>query len=415
MDRPIENNRKRKKNLRRLLPWGSGLLVVALLIWGFRSMLRTQVTAADFRIVQVEEGSMENTITASGLIVPSFEQQVNAPIATEIARVHLPSGTRVQPGDLILELDQNYVRMDVESRQNRLAVRRNDIDLLKLEYDRDLKELEYDDGIKALEVASAETQLTDAKRLVEIGGATEENREQAELHLRTVQLEKKKLENELAYRRKSLAGRSRKLELEASIEEKEVRELSQKLQKTEVRAPAAGVITWVNEAIGKKVAEGDPLVKLANLESFRIEGTCSDRYADRVNVGMAVKVRVNDRDLQGTVSSILPAVENNTLAFIVALERADDAQLRPNMRVELFLVADRKEQALRVPNGPAITGAVRQPLFVVRGDRAVRVEVGIGLRNGDYVELTDGGLQPGDRVIISDMRNYEHLSSIDIK
>jgi HlyD family secretion protein len=183
---------------------------------------------------------------------------------------------------------------------------------------------------------------------------------------------------------------------------------------TEVRAPSAGVITWVNESIGEQVGEGVPLVRLADLRSFHIEASCSDRYADRVKLGQPVRVRINDRDLRGEVSNILPAVENNTLAFLVRLDDPADAQLRPNMRLDVYVITDRKEDALRVRRGPAFNGALQQGLFVIRGDQAVKTEVTVGLSNGDFVEIQSGNLQPGDRVVISDTEDYEHLRTIKL-
>jgi HlyD family secretion protein len=393
------------------------LFILALVIaafWGLRALLAPSAAAADLRFATVERGPIENAVTASGIVTPSFEQQLNAPIATEIKEVLKRSGDRVEAGDLILRLDQEFIQLDVESRKSQLELKQNQIGLLQLELDRDLKELEYDDAIKGLEVASAVAKLADARRLEEIGGATAEEVEQAEVQLKILQFQKKKLENELQYRRASLAGRRLDVELEAKIEEKELREIQRKMGMTEVRAPSPGVITWVNESIGEQVGEGNPLVRLADLRSFHIEASCSDRYADRVKLGQPVRVRINGRDLRGEVSSILPSVENNTLAFLVNLEDPSDAQLRPNMRLDVYVITDRKEDALRVQRGPAFNGARRQGLFVIRGDRAVRTEVSVGLSNGNFVEIQSDQLAPGDRIVISDTEDYEHLSSIKL-
>lgn len=398
--------------------WLRPLLLLTLLIGAFialRAALTTRAARTDFRIATVERGPIAQMVTAAGLVVPAFEQQLNAPVSTEIRRVLLPTGTQVNTGDLILELDQEYVQLDLDARRNHLELRRNNIQLLRLEYDKDLRELDYNDGIKALELASAESAVADAQRLAKIGGVPQEAVDEARLRLGIIQLEKKKLENELAYRRASLAGRKRNLELEVEVQEKEVRELSRKLKETQLRAPQPGVITWINESIGEKVAEGAPLVRLANLQHFRIEASCSDRYAGQVKVGLPIVAHVNNDRLPGTITTILPSVENNTLAFIVELDQSDHPRLRPNMRVDVDIITDRRADVLRVPNGPAFNGAQRQSLFVLQGGEARRVEVGIGLTNADYVEITDAAVAPGDRVIISDMRSYEHLDRIVLK
>ena len=151
------------------------------------------------------------------------------------------------------------------------------------------------------------------------------------------------------------------------------------------------------------------------MRSFQIEASCSDRYADRVTVGQPVRVRLNDETLNGQITNILPAVANNTVEFLVALEEANHPQLRPNMRLEVYIVTDRKTDVLRVRQGPVFKGGLRQKLFVVRGEEAELLDVRTGISNGDYIEILGTELQEGDRIIISDTRDYEHTSRIKLK
>jgi len=72
-----------------------------------------------------------------------------------------------------------------------------------------------------------------------------------------------------------------------------------------------------------------------------------------------------------------------------------------------------KARTLRVKRGPFADNDARQA-FVVRGDRAVRVPIRIGMAGADDVEVTSG-VTEGDEIIISDMRDYMHLSEVRIK
>lgn len=414
MDRVIDNNLQRKNKLKQI---GRILLILAVLVAGFfllRNVLKTTVDTSKFRTAKVELGTMENAITATGLVVPTFEQQVNAAVNSEIKSVYLTSGAEVKKGDLILELDEEFTQLEFESLKDEVELRKNNITKLRLEYDKNLKELDYENQIKTLELSSLESQLSDKKRLKDIGGSTQEEVEQAELTLKIAQLQQKKLENELEFKKNSITSDRRNLELEMMIQEKKLRELRKKLTQTKVTAPRNGVITYVKEDIGLKITEGDVLVRLANLDAFRVEASCSDRYANIVQVGLPVRVRINRKDLMGRITSILPAIENNTISFIIELEDKSNGNLRPDMRVEVFIISDRKEQVLKVKNGPAFKGGVQQPIFVVRGDQAFKQTVKIGLTNMDFIEV-QGGLAEGDRIIISDMKEYEHLEVVELK
>ncbi len=414
MDRPLRNTEKRKDRLRQVLRIGLILLVLGGAFWGLRAVLKTEIATKDFRLATVERGSIENSITATGLVVPIFEQQINAPVSAEVKAVLLTSGAEVKVGTIIMELDEEFTRLAYESLDDELELKQNNITKLKLEYDKNLKELAYENEIKGLQLSSLEAELSDKKRLKAIGGTTQEEVDRAALNLKIAQLEKKKLENDLQFREVAIVSDQRNLELEVLIQDKKKRELEKKLTQTKVTAPRAGVITWIQEKIGQKVSEGEPLVRIADLEQFRVEASCSDRYANSVHIGLPVRVRVNKSELTGKITSISPAVENNTLSFIVELDEKNHPALRPDMRVEVFVVSDIRANILRVKNGPAFKGGVQQSVFVITGDKAIKRSVRVGLTNIDFVEITEG-LQAGDQIILSDMKDYEYLEELKMK
>ena len=413
MDRTIDTSTQRKKTATRWLIRGLiAAAVIAAVYFGLR-LLGPSADEDTLRFATVERGEVANTINATATVLAAFEEQINAPVATTIDEVLLTTGAQVPAGELLMRLDRDYVRLQLEGRNDQLAVRKNSIELLALEYDRDLKALTYNAEIKQLELAAARAQLTDAQRLLKIGGATEEDVEAAQLRVQIDELESNKLANELAYGQNSLAGRKRQLELEVGIEEKEVRQLSRRLRETEVRAPRPGVITWVNENIGQQVAEGEPLVRIANLGRYKVEAVCSDRYADQLAIGLPVQMRTATTRLPGTVTAILPEVTNNQVRFRVELDDPSHGDLRPNLRAELYVITSEVTDALRVKNGPAFRGGRLQSIFVVDDGVATRTDIGVGIRNGDFVEITSG-LKSGDKIIISDTEELERVSSFKL-
>jgi|AntRauTorckE5430_2_1112549.scaffolds.fasta_scaffold00095_17 HlyD family secretion protein len=414
MDRTIDKSSINKQRNGRFLRWGLIALAVLAAVWFGLRLLRPSADGDKLRFATVETGEVRNTINANALVQAAFEEQVNAPVATTIEQVMLTAGTEVKAGDLLLKLDRDYVGLQLDGRRDQLALKENNIGLLRLEYQRDLKELGFDAEIKKLELAAADARLGDARRLLKIGGATAEEVEAAELAVKINKLEADKLTNQLNYSRNSLAGRERRLQLEVGMEEKEVQQLSRKLRETDVRAPRAGVVTWVNENIGQQVAEGAPLARIANLGRYKIEATASDRFAEQLSVGLAVEMILPRARLSGVLSAILPEITNNTVTFRVDLDDPTDDKLRPNLRAELNVITSKRENVLRVKNGPAFRGGVRQSVFVVRGEAAVRTEITTGLRNGDFVEIISG-LQAGDRIVISDTEEYDRLTALQIK
>lgn len=413
MDRQLTNKEQAKGRYKKWIYIIGGALLLIALVYGFRSVLEKKVNESDFFMATVERGDVTNTISASGLVIPAFEREINAPVATEIKNVSLSTGAEVQKGDLILELDQEYTQLEYDQLKDELDLRKNNIEKLKLQFDKDLRDLDYRDQIKALQVDELKAQVADQKRLLNIGGGTAEELEQAELQLKVAKLEKKMLENELSYSKSVNVNEKKGLELEYTIQEKRLKELRRKLTETSVRSPQAGVITWINEDIGRTVAEGETLVRIADLGRYIIEATSSDRNSQKLELGLPANVRIGGNNLQGSISRILPAVENNTVKFYVELDKSNSEFLRPNMRAEVFIITNKKEDVLRVKNGVAFRGAGNQEVFFVEGNKAVKRKIRKGISNSDFVELLSDA-KVGEKIIISETKDYKHLDEFTL-
>jgi HlyD family secretion protein len=118
--------------------------------------------------------------------------------------------------------------------------------------------------------------------------------------------------------------------------------------------------------------------------------------------------------LRGTIADVAPNVENDSIHFTATLENHSHPALRPSMRVDVLVVTDRRAQTLTVRQGSFVTGADRADAFVLSHGRARRVPVRFGLRGFHEIEVVSG-LAEGDEVILSDMKDYEHLNEMEVR
>ena len=390
------------------------LVAAGIAIYFFRNVLKTSVEATRIRTATAEIGPVENSLSATGEVIPAYEQIITSPIRASIRRVLLTPGTQIKPGQAILDLDKSLTLIEFEKMKDQLALKRNSIEQLRMKLNKNLFDAEADDQIKSLNINRLKAELEDTRRLLKVGGRTQEDVTRAENSLRIAELEKKKLENDLYYNRQSMGASLKETTLQAQIEEKNLNELDRKLNQANIIADRPGVLTWVNENIGSAVNEGEILAKLADLGSFRIEGSCSDVYADQVKAGLPVIVKVNETNLRGLITQVKPSVKNGVVQFVVQLDENHHASLRPNMKVEVFVVTSQTARAVRVANGPAFKGKKTQFVYILNNQGlAQRREVQVGLSNFDYVEIKSG-IQPGESVIITDLSEFEHLQEITI-
>lgn len=413
MDKVIEEEvsaQKRKKGIT------IGIVVLALFvlaIWFIRATLKSTVSKAQIITAVIEQGDVENTLNASGEVLPEFEEILTSPISASIKNVVMDAGNKVKVGQSILTLDKSASQTEFEKINFQLQSKRNEISKLKLDLNKSFFDIQSNNDIKQLRISNLTDAVENAKRLFKAGGGTREGIEQAQLNLKVAQLEKKQLENEIKSKQQTMQIEIKEAEIALAIQENDLRELERKLQLANIIATRSGVVTYVNKNIGATVREGESLARIADLSSFKVNGSISDSYMDQLHNGMPVIVRINETQLKGHVVNVYPSVQNGIVTFDVQLDERNNKQLRPNMKVDVFLVTDMHSKVMRVANGPAFKGPADQDIFVLNGGKAERRSVHIGLSNFDYVEIKDG-VKPGDVVITSDMAEYKNVKELTV-
>src|ERR1700761_5622884 len=383
-----------------------GLIVIAVLILCIvliRTWLKSSVNSSEITIANVQIGNVENTLNATGEVLPEFEEVITSPINASIKNAVTDAGGKVKAGQSILSLDKSAAENDYAKLKFQLETKKSEINKLKLDLDKSYFDIQSNNDIKQLRIGNLTDAVENAKRLYKAGGGTREDIEQAELNLKVAQLEKKQLENEIKSKQQTMQLEEKEAEIAASIQENDLNEVQRKLNLANVVATRSGVVTYVNKNIGANIKEGETLARIADLSSFKVTGSLSDNYLDQLHSGMPVIIRFNDTELRGSVSNVYPSVQNGIITFDIQLEERNNKQLRPNMKVDVYLVTAVHNKVMRVANGPAFKGASPQEIFVLNNDgKAERRSVHTGLSNFDFVELKDA-VKPGDIVITSDM------------
>ncbi|HTJ13111.1 MAG TPA: HlyD family efflux transporter periplasmic adaptor subunit [Dinghuibacter sp.] len=414
MDTPIQETELAKKRRKRWIVAAAALAILALALWATWILLTPSLTRADITTAVATTGNIENTITASGEVLPEFEETLTSSIDCSIRKVLKDEGATVEAGESILTLDKSQTEADLEKMRFQLASKQGDIERMKVDLGESYSDIQSNNAIKQLHIGNLSDEVENAKKLFEAGGGTREQIEQAELNLKVAQEEKKQLENQILAKQQTMKLDIKSSELAADIQASDLHALERKLELANATATRAGVITYVDKNIGSSVRQGETLARIADLSSFKVSGSISDNYLDQLKAGMPAIVRVNDTLLRGRVDHVYPSVQGGLVGFDVVLDRANEAKLRPHLKVDVYLVTAAHTGIVRVSNGAAFKGGKSQDVFVVDNGRAYRRSVTIGLSNFDYVEIVQG-IHPGDTVITSDMSGYKTIQQLNIK
>lgn len=416
MDRPIDPAFLRRQRGKRVAYSAMGLAALIWIAVWLPSWIRPALDPNRIRTAQVQWGAVEETIAASGTVVPQFEQIIFSPVNTRLVRILQKPGAMLKQGQFIVELDLNAARLEVEKRAEELALTQNRRTQLELDKRKKRSDLETRWRLKNLEFQRFKTRTAQLRQLKGIGAVSGEELSQARLQEQRAEIELQQLQADRRNLIESTEAQLEALQLEMNILEREGEEARRRLERAVIRADRDGVLTAIAPEVGASIHQGQEIARIADLSSFRVNVTVSDIHARRLQEGLWVRLRINEEEyVKGHIARILPTVAGGTIQLEVELEDSAHALLRPNQRVDAYIVTARKGRALRLKRGPFINGrSGLHEVFVVRGQTAVKTEVRIGIANFEYYEVEEG-LLDGDEVIISDVKDYLHLDEVQIK
>jgi HlyD family secretion protein len=414
MDRPVDRAVARRKWARRTaLSLGTVVGFVSLFAWG-PGLISPTLSRNRIRTDIVKVGPIESTITASGTVVPEFEEVLAAPLDARVVRILGKPGDMVRRGETIVEFDLSDSLSAVKTLEDRLAIKENERRQLRIGLENTLIELRSRLEIQRLEVRSLELQAEQNRRLRAENLISDEELRRSEVQFERAGIELNRLDGSIANAEESTAAQLAGREIEMSIlrQEKEDKERLLKLATTQ--SDRDGVLTWVVQEVGSVIRQGEVIARIADLRSFRVEANLSDVHASRLAAGLPVRIRVNDGLLDGEISSILPTIRDGVMTVVVDPREKSDPRLRSNLRVDVYIVSGHKERALKIRRGPAIPGEGDHHVFVIREDVAVRTPIRIGISGFEEAEIVTGLLE-GDEVVISDMADHAHRKEIRVR
>jgi HlyD family secretion protein len=414
MDRELETSYRHRRVGRRAAVWIGAAALVTLVLILLPGWLRPSVAREQVRTGRVDRGPVEGVVEASGTVVPAFEGVISSPVEARVEKVLKRPGDLVKAGDPILALDTSSARLDLGKLEDQLARKVNEQQQLRISLERSLNDLHGQIEAQKLDVEALAYRLEQNRKLRADGLVSEQTFKASEVEAKKAEIQLAQLQGSVAAARLSTDAQLQGVELDLATLRKERDDARRLLELATTRSDRAGVLTWVVLQEGTTVRRGDVIARIADLDLFRVEGTVSDVHSSSLHAGQTVRVKLDDQTLDGRLTSIDPTIENGAVKFKVDLEKPRDPRLRNALRVDVLVVTDARANVLRVPKGPFAQGSGTDDVFVVDGDHAVRRRVRFGLSGDDFYEVVDG-LAPGEEVILSDMKDYQHLDRVNLK
>lgn len=415
MDREIPKevrNKERNKKIIRFSAIGiAGIIGISVLI----SLLRTGVQKKDLVFATVDKGTIEVSVSASGKVVPAFEEIINSPINTRIVEVYRKGGDSVDVGTPILKLDLQSTETDYKKLLDEEEMKRYKLDQAKVNSQTKLSDMAMQIKVSEMKLARMKVELRNEQYLDSLGAGTTDKVRQAELSYNTSRLELEQLKQQYANEKQIAAADLKVLELDLNMFRKGLAEMKRTLDDAQIRSPRKAILTYINNQIGAQIPQGGQVAIISDLSHFKVDGEIADTYGDRVAAGGKAIVKIGSEKLEGIVSSVTPLSKNGVISFSVQLKEDNNKRLRSGLKTDVYVMNAVKEDVLRIANASYYVGRGEYDLFVMTSDdEIVKRKIQLGDSNFEFVEVVSG-LNPGDKVVVSDMTNYKNKNKLKVK
>ncbi|WP_374448025.1 efflux RND transporter periplasmic adaptor subunit [Stella sp.] len=304
-------------------------------------------------VVRAERGLVEERVESVGTARANEAVTVTAKLTGIVSAIGFREGQRVQAGDLLIELESRQARAELdEARANLDEYRRR---------------LQRADALRR-SGAVTEARYDEATALVQAGTAR-------------------------------------------------VKSMEARLADLRIVAPFAGKVGLRQVSLGNLVQPGTAVTTLDDVGRIKMEFALPEVTVGRLRIGLPVSARsaaYPGRVYQGLVRAIDTRIDPVTRSVRVNAEFDNgDGSLLPGMFLMVEMVAERREDAVLVPEEAVVPEGTRQYLFVVRDGRARRVEVTLGERLPGKVEIARG-IAVGDQIILRGTQKIREGSAVTV-
>ena len=407
----------RAKKIKRIVYVTVAVVLIAGVTLGL-SRLRPAAPSVDRGTVWtdvVKRGPMLREVRGLGTLVPEDIRWLPAQTTCRVDRIVIRPGHIVQPNTIILELSNPEVQRDLLDAEYQLKAAEADTANLKVQVDSELM------NQKAIE-ASVRSDYEQAKlqHEVDLKLFTEGIAAEVTEKLSKVREDQLAIRLQLEHERTDIAADSAKARLQAQQSRVDQQKALYGLRRSQadalhLRAGINGVLQLLPVDVGQNVAVGTNLARVADPKKLKAEIKIAETQAKDITIGQNATIDTRNGIVKGHVMRIDPSVVNGTVTVDVGIDDPLPLGARPDLSVDGTIELENLKDVLFV--GRPVHGQSDSTISLFKltdDDDAVRVNVKLGRSSVNTVEILQG-LQIGDKVILSDMSQWDNVDRIRLK
>ncbi len=409
MDVPREGVAAKKRKRRILIIGASAVgLILATFALSRLKPAAPSVDRSSVWIDTVKRGPMVRQVRGLGTLVPEEIRWIPANTEGSVEKILIWPGTKVEPGDVILELTSPELEQSAHEAESKAKAAEAELATMRATLQRELLEQES-------KTAAAHSAYEQSKMERQTNDQLAKNGLVAELVYKTSKIKEEELGKGDEIEQKRLAFSRDSIEPQLASKQAAVDQANQlaklKLDQVEalhVKAGMAGVLQQLPIQIGQRVKIGDNLARVADPSKLKAQIKIAETQAKDIQPNQQAVIDTRNGVVKGHVKRVDPAVEQGTVTVDVAFDEELPKGARPDLSVDGTIELERLDNVVFVGR-PAFgqeNNTVGMFKLVPGSNDAVRTPVKLGKSSVNTIEILSG-LNPGDQVILSDTSAWD--------
>lgn len=343
------------------------ILVIAFIVYDYVNSLLNKKVEVKLTTVFFQSGSYSSAVlNASGYVVAQRKAAVASKGTGRLIYLGVVEGDQVKKNEIIARLEDNDIRAQLE--QSVANLKLNEADL-----------------------KDAENFFNRQKELFSKGLSSQQEYETAEARYNKV-----------------LAS----IELaKAQVFASEVA-----MENMLIRAPFDGTVLTKNADVGEIVSpfgasinSRAAVVTMADMTSLQVEADVSESNIEKINPKQECEIFLDaypEKSYPGYVAKIVPTADRSKATVLVKVGFAEyDSRVLPEMSAKVTFLAPKtakteaeEKPMLLVPTSSVANRKGRDVVFIIKDDKAVEVQIQLGRKFGENVEVISG-IDVGESII----------------
>jgi len=398
---------------------GAGVLLVVVVTVALAKLKPASPTveAATLYTDSVRRGDMVRDVRGPGSLVAENIIFISPRASARIDRLVSEAGSTLKSGDVILEMSNPDVQIATLNAEQTLAGAQ--ATLVTLSTSLHTANLTQE-GV----VNSTNTALVNASQDAMAADSLLTKKLISPFDYNSKKTLAKQLTEQLRIEKERLALMQQTVDSQIDVQKQQVARLKDIAKFQEdvqasliMRAPASGVLQEDQTLqLGQWITQGTTIAKVVQPGKLKAQLRIPETQAKDVSIGQKASIDTRNGIIPGHVSRKDPSSVAGTVLVDVALDGPLPPGAVPDLSVDGTIVIEQLKNVLFTgrPASGAGTGPVGIFKVVENGSAAVRVQVMLGRSSVNLVEIVRG-LEVGDKVILSDMSQWDNVDRVRLK